>query len=687
MGDGPASTGAARVHRTMCPMNCHPTYCGMLVELEGDRVRSVRGDPEHPDSRGFLCIRGRATQQIIDNPLRILTPRARHADGWQELGWEGALDRIAAAIAQHGPSRTAVWTGHGIGNGLGGQFAARFAHMVGAQWWNPSIVCWGLGGFGFYLTGVTEVHTAEDREAHAELIVLWGANLTSQPTTSPRLLAARRRGARIVAIDVRHSEACALADAYYLIRPGTDTALALAMMHVIIGEARHDRAFVAAHTAGFEALREHVRGYTPEWAEQQTGIAAAHVVELARAYAATRRAMILAGGSSMHKTGNGWQAARAISCLPALTGSLGVEGGGMGPRHAAQPHGMGSARIVPPDTKPAEQRIVPEMSSILDALESDRISVLLLLGTDMLSSFADSNRVRRALERMPLIVSFDLFENDTSRDHAHLLLPATAWLEQVGFKTTYTHLYLMDPALAPAGEARPVWALLTELAQRLGCADFFPWPSIDGALDAIFDHDAMRHTTVQALRASGNRLPLAVSPVAHPARRYTTPSGKVEFVSQRALSLGLPGLPVYAGPERDGDGSSAGTRYPLRFVQGRTLTHFHGFYDHGRALPTLAAADPEPSLWLNPSDAARRGISDGATIRMFNQRGEMLARASVTERVPSGVVWMRDGWTGINALTSGARSVPDAAATDFPSGSAAYDAQIEVEALAPVAAT
>jgi anaerobic selenocysteine-containing dehydrogenase len=678
-----------RVVRTMCPMNCHPTYCGMEVEIEDDpdhagagRVVSIRGDKDNPDSRGFLCIRGRSAGEIVDNPHRILRPRMRDIrtpDAWHETSWDMAIDRIAEAVRRAGPIATAVWAGHGVFvNGLGGQFSARFANMAGTQWWNPSIVCWGLGGFGFSLTGVTEVNTMDDLAAHAELIVLWGANLASQPNTAPRIVTARQRGARVIAIDIRRTEAFEQADETFLIRPGTDAALALALMHVIVGEELYDAAFVARHTTGFDELREHVRGLTPEWAESETGIPAERIRALARTFAGTKRATILAGGSSMHKSGNGWHAARAISCLPALTGSLGAPGAGMGPRHAAQSHGMGLGRIVPADVKPDGTAMISEMSTILDELDAGRVKVLILLGTNMLSSFADASRVARSLERMDLVVCFDLFMNETARGYADVVLPGTSWLEETGFKTTNTHLYLMDQALTPRGEARPAWWLLTELAARLGVEGFFPWASLDGALDAIFDADATRHATVASLRAGEGRVPLAVSSVGHPDRAFATPSKKVEFVSEKARQFGLPVLPVYEPPRENSGASAYAERYPLVFCQGRAITHFHAFYDHGRALPSLSHAEPAPRLWINPADAVGRGISEGARVRATNDRGELAATAHVTDRVPPGVVWMHDGWEGVNRLTNGSRSVPDDAARAFPGGQASYEARVEV---------
>jgi anaerobic selenocysteine-containing dehydrogenase len=381
--------------------------------------------------------------------------------------------------------------------------------------------------------------------------------------------------------------------------------------------------------------------------------------------------MILVGGSSMHKGANGWQGGRAIACLPALTGNLGLAGGGLGPRHGAATHGQALATIVAQERRPPGRYVPNQMSRITESL-SAQVRVLLLFGTDLLSSFADIGQVEAGLVHQNLIVVHDLFMNDTARRFADVVLPATAWLEELGCKSTNTHLYLMPPVLDPPGETRPATWIMRELARRLGLADFYPWTSDEGPLDAILDHPATGHATVAALRAEGGVRALRVSHVAYPDHRYDTPSGKVEFYSERALVLGLPALPVHEDLPT--------SRYPLAFRQGRTLTHFHGFYDHGHALPSLAAADPEPVLWIAPADAAARGIADGARVRLENERGELRARAHVTPRIPPGTVWMRDGWAGLNHLTSGRAVIPDEAVDlfAFAAGQAAFDATVEV---------
>jgi anaerobic selenocysteine-containing dehydrogenase len=674
--------GQGRVIRTMCPMSCHPTLCGMLVEVEGGRLVGISGDKDNPDSRGFLCVRGQAAREIIGNPKRLLRPliRARRTEQWRGASWEEALDLIAARMRSAGREAVGLWAGHGLfannyGTRVGSHLLRRFANFYGCQWWNPTMICWGLGAFGIGLTGVLEANTKEDMGAHAKLILLWGANLASQPNTGRHLVAARRRGAHIIAIDVRDTEAGSHSDQVIRLRPGTDAALALAMMHVIIAEGRQDQDFIARHTLGFDALAEHVRRHSPSWAAGITGISADRITALARRYAATRPAMILIGGSSMHKGANGWQAGRAIACLPALTGNLGIPGGGLGPRHGARSHGQELADIVALDRRPPGRYIASQMSRVIAALLDGEVRVLLLFGTDMLSSFADAGRLEQGLARADLVVCHDLFLNDTSRRFADIVLPSTGWLEEVGAKSTNTHLYLMEKALEPPGETRPLTFIVKGLATRLGLSpEFYPWDGDEGPLDAILDHPSTGHASVASLRAEGGIRALRVSHVAHPDLAFDTLSGKVEFYSERATGVGLPPLPVYE--------SLTPSRYPLMFRQGRTLTHFHAFYDHGRALPTLAALDPGPQLWISPEDASARGITEGALIRIYNERGECGARALVTTGVPAGTVWMRDGWEGLNVLTSGSACLSDEAAELFPfsAGQSSFDASVEVAA-------
>ena len=678
------AVGPTGTFRTMCPMNCHPTLCGMLVEVDDGRLVRVTGDPHNPDSRGFLCIRGQASREIIGNPRRLLRPlvrAGRSETSWREATWDEALDLVAAHMRAAGPRAVGTWSGHGLfANNYGTRVAShllrRFANLYGCQWWSPTMICWGLGAYGLGLTGALQVHTKEDMSANSRLVLMWGANLASQPNTARHLAVARKRGARVITIDVRETEASAQSDETFLVRPGTDAALALAMMHVIIGEGLVDREFVARHTVGFDTLAAHVASYSPAWAAEVTGIAAERIAALARRYATTRPAMIVLGGSSMHKGANGWQGGRAVACLPALTGLYGIPGGGLGPRHGGASHGQAlNHHLLATERRPPGIDVPNQMPRITEAMLDRRVRVMLLLGTDMLSSYPDAEAVAAGLARQDLVVSYDLFLNDTARRYADVVLPATAWLEELGCKSTNTHLYLMPKVLDAPGEAWPASFVLRELARRLGVDDFFPWQTDAGPLDAILDHPSTGHATVADLVMEGGMRALQVSHVPYQAGAFDTPSGKIELHSERAVSLGLPALPVHE--------DLPGSPFPLTLRQGRTLTHFHGFYDHGRALPSLASADPEPELWLAPADAEARAVADGARVRIHNERGDMRARARVTPRIPPGTVWMRDGWDGLNRLTAGAAVLPDAAVDafgTFSGGQASFDARVEVTA-------
>jgi anaerobic selenocysteine-containing dehydrogenase len=650
----------------------------MLATVEEDRLIAVSGDPDNPDSQGFLCVRGQAAMEIPHNTDRVLTPRARTADGdWEEISWDEALDRIVASIERVGRESVGLWAGHGAIANDYGVFAnafmiTRLANMAGYQTWDPSMICWGLGGLGIALTGAMEVNTKEDMSANSDLIVQWASNQASQPNTARHIAIARKRGAKVVAIDVRDSDACRAADESLIVRPGTDAALALAIMHVIVREDMQDDAFIEQHTVGFAELRDHLRDKTPEWAAAICGVAAARVERFAREYAGTARAMLLLGGSSLYKDRNGWLASRAISCLPALTGKLGKAGAGLGPRHAGEAHGAGlNPAILNMEARPPGDYIPNQISAIVDGVSNGDIKTLLLFGSNMTSSFPDAARVREGLKAMDLVVAHDLFMNDTIRDCADIVLPATSWLEGLGVKATTTHLYLMDRILPAVGQSRSLPDVLCALAERLGIDDYYPWRE-DGHIDAVLDHPATGFATVASLRESGGIAPLNVSPVAHIDHRYTTLSGKIEFYSELAENSGLPALPVYEPRSTGG--------FPLELRMGRSINHFHSFYDSGRALPSLVRRDPSPSLWISTGDAAARGIEDGDQVAMHNAQARFTATASVTERVPVGTLWIHDGWPGLNDLTNGEAVVSDQVAALYPfsTGQAAYDAFVEV---------
>jgi anaerobic selenocysteine-containing dehydrogenase len=324
------------------------------------------------------------------------------------------------------------------------------------------------------------------------------------------------------------------------------------------------------------------------------------------------------------------------------------------------------------------------MPSMTRAFQDGRIDVLLLFGTNMLASFADSQALAKGLERVGLIVAQDLFSNATIRRFADIVLPGTSWLEESGVKDTATHVYLMPKVLEAWAETRSISQVVAELAERLEVPDVFPWPSQEAAVDAMLAALGDGDVSVERLRQQDGRYARRLSHVAYPDHRYHTPSGKIELYSERAAALGLPPLPIYQpAAETPASAPELAARYPLVLRQGRTFTHFHSFYDEAQALPTLAKANPAPQLWLNPLDAAERGIVQGALIELYNDRGRAAAHARVTDDVPPGLVWMRDGWLASNQLTANEPCMPvDAAeALPIPGGQATYEALVEVSPL------
>lgn len=670
---------------TMCPMNCLPTQCGMTVEVEENRLVSLRGDQHNPDSRGFLCIRGQATQEIFENPRRLLQPLRRVGergeDKWEPCSWDEAYALIVDAIKQTKAERVGLWRGHGTGTTgpTGNTLVNRFGLVGGFQQWSSAIVCWAMGGYGLGLTGTLKTNTKEDMASHSRTILLWGATLASQPDLAPHLIAARKRGASVIHIDTRRTEASRHADEVFLLPPGSDAALALALAHVIVTEGLQAQEFIDRHTLGFTQFAAHLQQFTPEWASTITGIEPERIRGLARRYATQTPAVIVLGGSSMFKHQHGWEPARAISCLPALTGQLGVPGGGLGQRHGASPEGTGYADVLA-DVVPqmSDEAVIPShMSSMTAALSAGQLDVLFLFGTNMLSSFADANELERGLARLKLIVSYDLFMNGTARRYADLVLPATAWLEDIGLKQTATHIYLMERALKPSGECRNLITILRQLAQQLDLANFFPWQDEEDYVNALLAEQKTETgaplTVAELRRRGGYWQKHGLAHVAYQESRFQTPSQKVEFWSERARLAGLSPLPSYTAPEAEA--------YPLRFCQGRTLTAFHSFFDEGQALPTLARVNTEPQLWIHPQDARQRKIASGSALVVANQRGQFEAIAHVTDDILPGVVWMRDGWSGVNRVTSGKPVLPLIAnnlVPGIPGGQATYDAWVEV---------
>jgi anaerobic selenocysteine-containing dehydrogenase len=670
-----------------CPHDC-PDTCSMVVTVEGERITKVRGNPDHPFTRGGLCVKVTDFPNHLYSDDRVTTPLRRiGAKGdaeFEPISWDEALDEIATRFAdvidRHGPEAILPYSylgNMGILNGL--TVGDRFFNALGASV-SERTFCDG-GGISAYLMTLGPT-AAVDPESlvHSRYIVIWACNVLSNNLHLwPFIEEAQRRGAKVVCIDpVRHRTA-EKADWHIPIRPGTDAALALAMMHVIIGEGLHDADYVADHTVGFDQLAEHVRQYTPEWAEGETGIPADDIRTLAREFATTPPAMIRVGVALERSTGGG-NAARAVFALPALTGSWREVGGGVlqmpiwafpvqwDHLHGAHP-AADSVRII------NQWELGRALSG---GFEGPPIEALFVYNSNPAVVTSAQREVLEGLRRDDLfVVVSDHFVTDTAR-YADIVLPAAMAMEQTDLMFSWGHLYLTysPKAVEPQGEAVPNNELFRRLAKRMGIDD--PWFDLsdDEQLEQSLDWSApqMEGIDLARLRADGFvrlTLPPTDDYAPHRTGEFPTPSGKVELVASMAaggnfvaplfrqgIAVNQDGshvdaLPTYHPPVEVG----ADERHPLALVSPKA----HAFMNSQYANMDKQLAQQGPQTCrLNAADAEARGITDRSMVRVFNDRASISAIARIGTDIASGVVVMPMGhWPSgspdglaVNALNS-----------------------------------
>ncbi len=485
---------------SVCALDC-PDCCSLVLTVENGRATKLRGDPDHPVTRGFLC--GKVAQYLEReySPGRLLFPQRRvgtKGEGrFERISWDEALDTIAeklkAAAKQFGPESILPYSYAGTMGYLNGSgMDRRFFHRMGASRLDRTI-CSSAG-----MTGMTEAvgiryATEPEQFRHARLILAWGANiLGTNVHLWPFVMEARRNGARLYTIDPRRNRTGAASDKHFFINPGSDTALALAMMHVIIGEGLHDAAYVERYTEGFDGLRDRVRGWTPQRAAELTGIAAEEIVQLAREYATTRPAVIRLN-YGVQRSERGAMAVRTIALLPALVGSWKEIGGGI-QLSTSQAFHLNRAGLEREDLQQKalgrEARLVnmTHLGRALTALDNPPVKALVVYNSNPAAIAPDQNLVLAGLRREDLFtVVLEQFQNDTA-DYADILLPSTTFLEHTDLYLAYGHYYLQlaRPALAAPGEAKSNVDVFRLLAGRMGFDD----PCFRDSEDDMIRHPA-----------------------------------------------------------------------------------------------------------------------------------------------------------------------------------------------------
>jgi len=684
--NAPAPAGRT-VARLACPHDC-PDTCALEVTVENGVAVEVKGG-DMPFTHGVLCTKVAKYLERTYSPERVLHPLkrvGRKGEGrFERISWDEALDTIAAkfkAIAAEDPQQilpTSYAGTMGLVNYAG--MDRRFFNRLGATQLERTL-CSSAGKAGVKITLGNSVGTNVEHAVEAKLILIWGSNpIVSNLHFWTRCQEAKRRGAKLVIIDPRRNETAEKCHQHVALLPGTDGALALALMHVIIGEGLHDREYVARHTVGFEQLAGRVKEWTPERAAAVCGITAGEIVALAREYAATRPALIRLN-YGMQRCHGGGAAARAITCLPALVGDWRYAAGGA-VLSTAGFYGLNHQALERPDLIRGNPRTLNQ-SALGDALTAARppVKAIYVYNNNPVAVCPDSRKVVAGFSRDDLFcVVHDLFLTDTA-DYADIVLPATSQLEHHDIHQSYGHIYVLgsQPAIAPVGESKPNAEVFRLLAKRMGFTDAcFDDADEDLCRQALESpNPALKGITWDGLKANGwQRLTLADAPFANGG--FPTPSGKCEFYSESAARQGLDPLPAYVPPyEGPTSNPELAKRYPLAFVSPPNRHFLNSSFANLEFARREAGA---PSLEMHPDDARPRGIADGRRVRIFNDRGEFTAIARFNGRARPGVVnapsvW----WRKLSPDGRNANEVTSQALADMGGAATFYDCLVEVAA-------
>ena len=676
------------IRHSVCALDC-PDACSLLVHIEDGRATRLRGDPAHPVTRGFLC--GKVAQYLEReySPGRLLYPQKRtgaKGEGrFTRISWDEALDtiarRLAAIAGAHGSESILPYSyagTMGLLNNAG--MDRRFFHRLGASRLDRTI-CSSTGGAAQNASLGLRYGTEPEQFPDAKLIIAWGANIHGTNVHLwPFIVEGRRRGAKLVVIDPVKTRTAALADRHLTINPGSDLALALGLIHVIVGENLHDTDYIARYTNGFDELAKLAQGYDPARVAELTGIAVEDIVQLAREYAGMRPAVIRLN-YGVQRSERGGAAVRAITALPAITGSWKEIGGGMqlGTSQAFQfnTKALEMPELQERSTLGREARIVnmSELGKALTDLDGPPVKAMVVYNSNPASIAPNQAKVLAGMRRDDLFtVVLEQFQTDTA-DYADILLPATTFLEHTDLYRSYGHYYvqLARPALEPSGEARSNVEVFRDLALRMGFDDQCFRDSEDIMMRSLLGskHPFLDGITLERLDQE-HSIRLNVSEPGSPFLPFAeggfgTPSGKCE--------LGAETLD-YTPPieSRFGD-PSLRARYPLELISSKNDDSMNSTFGNRPQVDADTAL-----LHLSHPDAVARGIQTGDRVRVFNDRGSLLLRADVDGVVQPGVArapavrWNKraEDAHNVNVLTS-------ERLTDMGGGPTFYSCLVEVE--------
>lgn len=678
--------------RAACPHDC-PDTCAMVVTVENGTAIKVAGAADMPFTAGTLCTKVAHYLERTYSKERVLHPLKRvgaKGEGrFERISWDEALDHIAGRfrdIADSADGAQAILPLHYAGTMGLVQYSSmdrRFFNRLGASQLHRNL-CATAGTFGMQAALGSLLGTDPERFDEAKLILIWGSNpVVSNLHLWARCQEAKRRGAKLIAIDPLRTATAEKCHQHIAPLPGSDAALALAMMHVLIRDDLIDHDYVARHTLGFEALKARAEEYTPVRAAEIGGIDAPIIEALAHEYGTTRPAAIRVNFGLQRHAG-GAMAVRTIASLPALTGDWRHAAGGvLFATYGAFP--LDTAALEHPQLRAGKSRII-NYSMVGDALLETRdppIRAVYVYNSNPVAVLPESRKVIAGLKREDLFcVVHEIFLTDTT-DYADIVLPATTSLEHLDIHRSYGHYYVTAslPAIAPLGEAKCNTDVFRLLAAKMGYDDAcFSECDEDIARHAFqADHPNMRGIDWNRLKSAGwarLNLPERYAPFADGG--FSTPSGKCEFVSSFAAAQGADPLPAYVPPRESITSNPAlAARYPLAFLSTPARNFLNSSFAN---LPRFRNAEKTPQLHIHPHDAGPRGITDGSQVHAFNDRGSLRLTARVTDRVRPGVVaapsvW----WKKLSPDGCNANELTGQWPTDMGQAAVYYDVLCQVE--------
>jgi len=678
--------------RGACPLDC-PDTCSWIVTVNGGEATALRGDPHHPYTRGSLCNKvadylayTRSSDRLL-YPMRRVGPKGNGQ--FTRISWDEALERIAAGlgdvIAQHGPEAIWPFLGSGSMGLLQGVYGAgrRLWNVLGTSR-HVMNICTIAGGFGTgYTLGDNRVGMDPETLRLSRLVVLWGANvLSTNPHLWRSILEARKSGAMVVAIDPIRTRTAAASDWHMAPIPGTDAALALGLLHVVLAQGKEDREFIGRATVGWEAFRERILEFPPSRVADITGLPAESIVELGRRLAETRPTGIRIG-IGIQRHGGGGMAVRTITCIPGVTGDWRHPGGGVC-YDTRGFYGLDWAALWRDDLRPRPARALHMTRLGEGLLEVDHppVKALFVYASNPTASVPHQTKVLRGLARNDLFtVVVEHFLTDTAR-YADIVLPATMAIEHQDLLIAYGHLYLAwnEPAVAPPGECLPTTEIFRRLSRRMGLGAPPLYDSDETMARQLLGsgHPSLAGITLEELKAHGSIRLNYPDPFVPFATGFPTPSGKLEFVSERMAQAGLDPVagytPAYETSQRD---TTLAREYPLALVTPANHYFLNSIFAN---VPLQQRRSGVATLVIHPDDAAPRGLATGDEVRVANARGSFLALADVSDRMRPGVVASTKGrWPGHSKEGATINATVDERDSDMGPGAVYHDNRVQVE--------